>query len=87
MHCALPFACVDTTLFKSVLKNRIGSGFCSHELAKKVENEHASSCLSWLCSLLEVGGDRILLSLNFPLSSKWTEGWGPGEGPRPFTIK
>lgn len=54
------------------------------ELAKKDGNEHASSCLSWLRSLFEVGGDRTFLFLNFPLSSKRTEGWGPREGPPAF---
>ena len=37
-HYALPFACVDTTLLKFVLKNRLGSGFCSHlSLPKRLE--------------------------------------------------
>lgn len=61
--------------------------FAPPELAKKVGSEHASSCLSWLCSLLEAGGDRILLFHNFPLSGKWAKGWGPGEAPPPSIIK
>lgn len=40
------------------------------ELARKVGNEHAPSCLSWQGSLLGAGWDRILFP-DFPSSWMW----------------